>query len=69
MGLLSITFIFQGRMMQLFSDMTMVIIYLDDILILGTGSYEDHMKDVAEAIERLRRKGMQINPRKCEFAK
>ena len=70
MGLLSTTSIFQCRMMLLFSDMAMVIIYLDDILILvGTRSYEDHKQDVVEVIKRLQHKEMQINPRKYKFIK
>jgi len=44
----------------------MVMIYFDDILIVGKGTYQEHMDEV---ISRLRCKGMQFNLNKCSFAK
>ena len=69
MGVKPASDIFQEAMGNLFADMDMIAVYIDDIIIFGTRTFEEHMTDVDEAIERLAEKGMQINSRKCEFAK
>ena len=48
----------------LFLDLESVIVYIDDIIILGNSSLVDHLKDVAEVLKRLSNKGMQINSTK-----
>lgn len=38
--------------------------FLDDILVMGM-NFEDHLKNLAEAFERLRQHGLKLKPRKC----
>ena len=45
--------------------MDSVLVYLDDILSVSDGTFEEHLKIVTEVIDRLRKKGMQINAKKC----
>ena len=69
MGLASAPDIFQVRMGQLFQDMESVIVYMDDLLIIGTETYEKHMEQVDEVLTRLESKQMQVNPDKSFWAK
>ena len=47
----------------------MLLVYTDDIIIIGDGTFEIHMKDVKEVLERLVDKGLQINPDKSSWAR
>ena len=42
--------------------------YLDDILIITKGSYEDHLKKLAEVLKRLQEAGLQVNLPKSKIA-
>ena len=42
---------------------------MNDIIIIGDGTFEIHMKDIKEALGRLVDKGLQINPDKSSWAK
>ena len=46
MGLSISVDIFQTSMSGLFEDMPEVVVYVDDIIIISSGSYEEHMKTV-----------------------
>ena len=59
---------FQKMMTQLFSDYSFVHTFMDDILITSDGSYEDHLKKVTQALERLETKNLQVNMRKSFWA-
>ena len=50
MGVKVATDIFQAAMIELFNDLVGVVVYLDDIIIIGTGSYVEHMKMVSEVL-------------------
>ena len=41
---------------------------MDDITIIGDDTFETHMKNVREVLERLVDKGLQINPDKSSWA-
>ena len=69
MGLASAPDIFQVRMGQLFQDMESVIVYMDNLLIIGTTTYENRMEQVDEVLTRLESKQMQVNPDKSFWAK
>ena len=69
MSLASAPEIFQARMGQLFQDIKSVIVYMDDLLITGTTTYENHMEQVDEVLTRLESKQMQVNPDKFFWAK
>ena len=44
MGLCGSTDIFQHALVTLFADLAHVLVYLDDIIIIGTGSYVVHLQ-------------------------
>ena len=58
MGVVVATDIFQARLANLFSGLEYVVIYLDDILIIGIGSFDELIKKVTEVLERLLRAAM-----------
>ena len=65
MGMLESSDTYQGRIAPLFNDMNQVKVIIDDMIILGFGTFEDHLNDVDECLRRLEENGMQINPLKC----
>lgn len=69
MGLASTPDIFQARMEQLFQDTESVIVYMDDLLVIGTESYKKHIEKVDEVHTRLESKQMQVNSDKSFWAK
>ena len=44
-----------------------VIVYVDDILIFNT-SFEKHVQSLQEVFDRLRKAGLKLHPKKCNFA-
>ena len=69
MGVILATDIFRARLMKLLRDIVQVLIYIDDILCNGDDDFSDHMKVVAEVINRLRKNGIRLNIKKCFFAR
>ena len=69
MGLIVSADVFQEAMGKLMADLEKVFVYMDDIIIIGDGTFEIHIKDVKEVLERLAHKGLQINPDKSSWAK
>ena len=69
MGLASAPDIFQARMRYFFQDMESIIVYMDDLLIIGVESYEKYIEQVDELLTRLKSKQMQVNPDKSFWAK
>ena len=57
-GILVAVDIFQEVMGGLFLDLESIIVYIDDIIILGNLAIEEHLKDVDEVLKRLNNKGM-----------
>lgn len=43
-----------------------VLAFLDDILVIGK-SFEDHLGNLVEALERFRQHGLKLKPKKCIF--
>lgn len=68
MGLCLSVDIFQEKMAQLFADTPYIKVYLDDLLVLSNGTYEDHLEKVKLALERLHSKNLQVNPLKSYWA-
>ena len=54
---------------ELFADMEEVIVYLNDIVIIGTGSFEKHLAVVNEVLRRLKEQGLQVNADKSAWIK
>jgi len=59
---------FQAHMQRLLADLPFVKVYLDDVLIFGNGSYEDHLKKVTQVLMRLHSKNSAVNARKSFWA-
>ena len=64
MGVVVATDVFQSRLGDLLNDLPHVIVYLDDILIIGNGTFESHLEQVKTVLIRLLEAGMQVNPLK-----
>ena len=59
---------FQRLVDCIFSGMTCVFVYIDDILIFSPDE-ETHRRDLRAVLQRLREAGLQVNPDKCSFFK
>jgi len=68
MGLKISADVFQREMSKLFEDLSYVLVYIDDLLIVTKGSYEDHLEKLKETFRRLKSKGVQLNAKKSFFA-
>jgi len=66
-GIKPATDIFQQRMNALYHDMNTVDTFLDDTMILGHSTFDDHLADVIEVLKRLLAAGMQVNAEKCKW--
>ena len=59
---------FQRCMNFILMDSTNAMVYIDDIIIFSK-SFEQHLEDIRDVMERLQLAGLKIKPTKCEFAK
>ena len=69
MGIKTAPDIFQEKMMELMSGLDFVRTYLDDLLILSCGSFDDHTTRLNSVLARLRRAGLKLHLKKSTFAK
>jgi hypothetical protein len=51
MGLACSPDIYQEKMSELFIDMTFIIVYQDDILVLTSGSFDDHLQQLSNVFK------------------
>ena len=58
------TDIFRARLGELLGDLPYVVVFLDDILIIGNGSWEEHLEQVKTVLSCLLNTRMQVNPLK-----
>ena len=68
MGLCNSPDIFQEKMNELFAGFDYVRAYIDDLLIVTKGSFEDHLQDLDKVLEKLETAGLKINANKSKFA-
>ena len=68
MGLANSPDIFQEKMSTLFQDLTYVRTYIDDLLVITKGTYEDHLVKLGAVLNKLRRAGLKVNAKKSFFA-
>lgn len=47
---------------------TQVLVYLDDIIVFAS-EFQTHIERLSEVLSRLRKDGLKINPKKCDFFK
>ena len=60
--------IFQDCMYSLIEGLEFIQCYLDDLLILSNGSYDDHLQKVEQTLQRLQKAGLKVHAKKCKFA-
>ena len=53
--------IFHEKINELFNDLEYVRAYIDDLLIISNGNYEDHLKKVQIVLNKLKAVGFKIN--------
>jgi len=58
--------LFQTRMSQVFSDISQVIVYMDDVLV-GSRGPEEHLAILEEVLRRMKSVGLQTNPAKAQW--
>ena len=61
--------VFQEKMMELFDGMEHIRAYIDDLLVLAKGSYEDHLEKVDATLHKLQEAGLKVNAPKSFFAR
>ena len=67
MGLSNSADIFQERMSELMEGLEFVRAYIDDLLVVTAGSYEDHLLKLEEVLKRIEKAGLKVNPLKSFF--
>ena len=69
MGLCNSPDIFQEKMSELFEGFDFVRTYIDDLLCLTKGSFEDHLEKLDRILFRLKQAGLKVNGNKSFFAR
>jgi putative transposase len=54
-------------MSKLFGDLEYICAYLDDLLVLSTTSFDDHLKHLDTVLARLSESGLKVNARKSHL--
>eukprot|EP00969_Alexandrium_andersonii_P130884 5787824-Alexandrium_andersonii.AAC.1 len=60
--------IFQAKMNSLFQDLEYVRAYIDDLLLISSDTFEDHLEKLDTVLQRMRDAGLQVNAAKSNFA-
>ena len=69
MGLCNSPDIFQEKMNELFEGIDYVRTYIDDVLCLTKGTFDDHLEKLERVLERLQGAGLKVNAKKSFFAR
>ena len=69
MGLCYSPNIFQEKMNELFNGLEYVRAYIDDLLIISNGNFEDHLNKVKIVLKKLKAFGFKINADKLIFVR
>ncbi|MEX1327357.1 MAG: reverse transcriptase domain-containing protein, partial [Desulfobacterales bacterium] len=56
-------------MMELFDGMDYIRAYIDDLLVLTAGDYDDHLNKLEKTLQRLQEAGLKVNAPKSFFAR
>ena len=67
MGLCNSRNIFQEKMSELFIGLDTVLVYIDDLLHVTTGSWREHLSILKEMFTRLQKSGLKVNASKSCF--
>ena len=68
MGLCNSPNIFQEKMNKLFAGFEYVRLYIENLLIVTKGSFEDHLQDLDTVLEKLETEVLKTNATKSNFA-
>ena len=68
MGLNILADVFQRELSRLFQSIPFVLVYINDILIITKGKFEQHIETVKEVLVKLLKVNMQLNVDKLHFA-
>ena len=69
MGLCNSPDIFQEKMSELMIGLEFARAYIDDLLVISTGSFENHLSDLDKVLTRLNEAGLKVNRTKSFFAR
>ncbi len=69
MGLCCSPDLFQEKMSELMARLEFVRVYIDDLLCLTTGDFDDHLDKLERVLARLQEAGLKINANKSFFAR
>jgi len=69
MGLCNSPDIFQEKISTLMAGLEFVRAYIDDVLCITKGSWEDHLEKLEEVLKRISRAGLKVNAKKSFFGK
>jgi hypothetical protein len=67
MGLSLSPNIYQEKMSAIFSDIENIICFIDDIALIMNGSFENHLNQLDETLQRLKANNLQVNGNKSSF--
>ena len=69
MGLCNSPDIFQEKMNELFAGFEYVRAYIDDLLVISNGTFDDHLNKLDKVFMKLQKAGFKVNAEKSFFAK
>ena len=69
MGLCNSPDVFQEKMSDIMTGLEFVRAYIDDLLVITTTSFDDHLSKLKRVLQRLKDFGLKINIKKSFFAK
>ena len=67
MGIAGSPNIFQAKMLDLMMSLEYVTMYLDNLLVISSGSFADHLNKLRVVLQRLSDAGLKVNADKCNF--
>ena len=59
--------IFQAKIYELLGDIEGVKAYIDDILVIKRGTFDEHLEQLGEIFRRSQKAGIKMNAEKCRF--
>ena len=59
---------FQEKMNELFAGFEEVMAYIDDLLLIRKGTYEEHLEKLDKVLNKLEKAGLKVNMNKSFFA-
>eukprot|EP00957_Ditylum_brightwellii_P192325 14640865-Ditylum_brightwellii.AAC.2 len=68
MGLCNSPGIFQEKMNEGFTGIEEVMAYIDDLLLITKGTYEEHSETLDQVLKKLEKAGLKVNMNKSFFA-